>query len=640
MSFVDYLLNLTDVKFGIYANLIDPSLSIIISILLVIGTGAIGKRVLCTVLPSSVKQLQWLPFQSPVVGAALVSWLAHSLALAGLLTRSVASLIAISLIIIGIFVLAKSRSIITTAHSHTSRWFHQLSVIDAALVSALTLGLALLTLPLPTDDDTMAYHFGVAIATINSGHMPVAPEWFHSRLAGAGESLTGVGLAIGATQFLPLLQFVALIGLLTIILQHVGAQSSTWTRGAVALSILSLPILIAWSNSAKPLLLPVLMTTVSLAMTIQLHQDRQHSNDLNIDSQLKSLIVICCLASMAGVFRMNYLPSGALIVLGATIVVGRYTNRLHSLIILIIAGSAIVLPSIIWKAYHFNASFLAAAFTPFPGELAGSYEFIEFLQEYRDSSFIFPLNLLVPDSLGSITTVLGIGVGLPLLLIRKPTSEQIIWVGAALISSVILTASTLFNSRFFLEPFLWALIAVAKQSEPRAKAYRSFIHWATRVQAILSLSVIVYGNSKILPAAFTTELRDRVMASVANGYQEMVWADRALPKDSRLLVMTRYMSLAPRSAISGEWRRFIDPISTDATEYLKKTRDFQANFALLRLASNQAANVTKCGASVFRVSPLFAKATRNPVNSGAEYRAWLIRVSPNTDLACLLTRQR
>lgn len=604
--------------------------------LLVVGTGAVGKWLLDALLPAPIKQIQWLPFQAPIVGAALVAWLAHSLALAGLLTRSVAALIAISLIIVGVLAMTKSRDFVTTARSQVRQRFYTLRIVDITLISALTVGLALLSLPLPTDDDTMAYHFGVAIATLNSGHAPVAPEWFHSRLAGAGESLTAIGFAIGATQFLPILQFTALIGLLTIVLQRLDNENSSWIRGVAALSIVSLPILIAWSNSAKPLLLPVAMTTVSLALTIHLYMDHPQRIGSNIDYQVKGLIVICSLALMAGFFRMNHLPSGALIVLSAAIVVGRYNNLLKSLLIPIVAGAAIVLPSILWKAYHFNASLPAAAFTPLPGEFAGIDEFIKFLKNYRDSNFVFPFNLFVPDSLGSITTVLGVGAVLPLVLIRKPTSEQTAWIGAAAISLVILATSELLNSRFFLEPLLWALIAVSRQPNSGVTLYRSAIQWATRVQAALVLSIVAYINAQILPAALSAERRDRAMIKVANGYQEMMWADRTLPKSSRLLVTTRHMSLAPRPAISAEWRRFVDPTSIRAEAYLEKIQKFQVEFAMFRLSPNQTMDVTTCGASVFKVSPPFAKATRNPVNAGAAYRTWLIRISTNTDVACLL----
>lgn len=636
MSFVEYISSITNVRFGIYANLIDPSLAVAMSILLVVGTAAVGKWLLYAILPAYIKHIQWLPFQAPVVGAALVAWLAHSLALAGLLTRSVAALIAISLIIVGVFAVTKSRDLITTTRSQVSQQFYKLRIFDIALISALTVGLALLSLPLPTDDDTMAYHFGVAIATLNSGHAPVAPEWFHSRLAGAGESLTAIGFAIGATQFLSILQFTALIGLLTIVLQRLDNENSSLTRSVAALSIVSIPILIAWSNSAKPLLLPVAMTTVSLALTIHLYRDCLERKGSNSDYQLTGLIVICSLALMAGVFRMNHLPSGALIVLGAAILVGRYNNLLKSLLIPIVAGAAIILPSILWKAYHFNASLPAAAFTPLSGEFTGINEFIEFLRNYRDSNFVFPFNLFLPDGFRSITTVLGVGAVLPLLLIRKPTSEQTVWIGAATMSFVVIATSELLNSRFFLEPLLWALIAVARQSDPRATPYRSVIHWTTRAQAVLVLSVVAYINAQILPGALSAEQRDRAMVKVANGYQEMMWADRVLPEASRLLVTTRHMSLAPRPAISAEWRRFVDPTSTGAATYLEKIQKFQVEFAMFRLSPNQTMDVTTCGASVFKISPSFAKATRNPVNAGAAYRTWLIRTSTNTDFACLL----
>lgn len=638
---VESVLDLAAPKFGIEANLIDPSLSVIASVILAIGVGGVGAAALRAILPGSINRVPWLPLQAPIVGAAIVACLAHGLALLGLLTRPVAIAIAFGLIVIGVLVSARSRAKTADFLVKATRHLAAMKRVDSALACALLVCLAALALSFPTDDDSMAYHFGVAISTLNTGQVPFAPEWFHSRLAGAGESVTAVGLAIGAAQFTPLLQLAALAGLLAIIAGSAADTAPSRWRTVAFLSAVSLPVLVAWSNSAKPLLLPVAMTTIAIALTIRLLTEQEPANSRNTpkiqtDSRQRILAVICGLALMAGTIRMNYLPSGALIAICATLIVGRYSGYLQSALILTIAAAFIVLPPIIWKAYSFDVSVLSAALSPLPGDLAGSQSFLEYLRTFRDSGIFFPFRLILPDSLGSITTTLGIGAVLPLFFCRAVSAEQRLWIVAAITAVCLVTITSQLNARFFLEPFFWGLIALSQRAEQQPTPTLRAAHWITRAQVLACLGLAAFGAVRLLPSTVGGDWHHKTMSSLANGYQEMLWADRQLPPNARLLLMTRHMSLAPRAAISAEWRKFADADSAAALPYLDRIRQFNADFAILRLSASRTIDPTVCEASTFAVSPAFVPATRNPLNAGSRYRAWLIRLNPETNLACVL----
>ncbi|EMG22137.1 PF07220 domain protein [Leptospira interrogans serovar Copenhageni str. LT2050] len=125
-----------------------------------------------------------------------------------------------------------------------------------------------------TNADSLDYHIGVAIEILNQGKMPVFSGWFHGRLAGSGEVLNALGLAIGAEQFGSLLQFCGLLSIYGILSFYSFAEKFSESDGVwrkiIIIAFLSSPVLVFLVSSPKPQLLQIGMTSFAITLLLEI----------------------------------------------------------------------------------------------------------------------------------------------------------------------------------------------------------------------------------------------------------------------------------------------------------------------------------------------------------------------------------
>ena len=212
--------------YGLDANIAPAPWSAVLSVVMILGTARLGSWLISRLsLEAAYKSALW-QYLAPIVGAGFLMTVCYPLALLGVFPREIARWVAWALGLLGIWQgltwLHRSRRRTVslprwTTIAQSLRDARGSSVVIALLVG----GLGLLALAPVTDADSLAYHVSVALRVLNTGAFPYAPEWFDSRLAGAGEVLIGLGLSIGAEQFGSLLQFLGLVGIIGI-LRHGG----------------------------------------------------------------------------------------------------------------------------------------------------------------------------------------------------------------------------------------------------------------------------------------------------------------------------------------------------------------------------------------------------------------------------------
>jgi Protein of unknown function (DUF1420) len=126
--------------------------------------------------------------------------------------------------------------------------------------------------------------------------------------------------------------------------------------------------------------------------------------------------------------------------------------------------AAVMLPPVVWKHLVLGGSMVDAFVKPFPGAAPGYDCFVAYLRDYRDSPMWFPLSLLVPAGAGLICTVVGIGVAAPAWLRLQRGAASWLAVAAAVAVTVLGNLFGQASARFYLEPFVWVLMALAMQS--------------------------------------------------------------------------------------------------------------------------------------------------------------------------------
>jgi hypothetical protein len=296
---------------------------------------------------------------------------------------------------------------------------------------------------------------------------------------------------------------------------------------------------------------------------------------------------------------------------------------------LLVTTVIILGPPTIWKYYHFGGFPLGSLFMPFPGSWPGYGNFESYLRNYTDSKLVFPLSILLPSNLGTISTVIGVGLFVPLWL--KPGRDPWIWCLIIISILVALIGAVMGQktSRFFLEPFIWLLMAVAiSPAIVLSGGIFSYIKLMLAAQAVVVTGLWMFATATLLPSAFTLDMRERIMNRYADGYAIMRWVDAKLPPNAVLLSSNRSMALAPRNVVSMDWSDYIFPNSKLALPYLMRIKE-QGVTHILVSRSLTNSNLKGCMGNLVTGPMYVSSATRNPVNRGEPYPSWIYEFKSN-----------
>lgn len=611
--------------FGLDANVAMPPLSAFLSLLLVAGVDAIGLLLLRSFPLGSRCNALWLRWQAPIAGAAIVSSMVFLLSLAEYFPRQFATHLATSIAIGGVVSIilhgrAAIRSIKMLRKSAEDRL-----LVAIALLATLYGLLALCPI---TEADALDYHVGVALEVLNFGAFPARPEWFHSRLAGSGEVLIALGFAIGAEQFGSLLQLCGLYAVFAIFIfpwqRH--DPSSKW----LALALLSTPVFIAWVASPKPMLLPAAMTTSALIMAHQVLNNVCHLTTLK--NCRNAFVLICLLTMSASTMKLNFMMSGGVVGVYASFLLLRRNGWRMVIGIGLPMFFILIIPFAYWKWSHFGGTFNLLQI--FPGDWPGTAEFDKMLRNYRDTQVPFPLSLLIPSNIGTFSTVLGAGL---IYLVSIVRWNKIDARGVIVASIIVTVGGYIFgqrNSRFFLEPFYWVLIAYRLEllSKENGRLVEGVVlRVVISAQYVLVTIAILAGLIMLFPGALTANWRQTTMLNRANGYKVMKWIDQVLPPDAVVVTHIRSIALSPRSSIPNDWREHVEISSQGEKIYNNIIYLKRPTFVLVAGERGSSAPEVVCAPEVFAGPFSSSVSTRNPFNVGDSYSAWLMKV----ELRCL-----
>lgn len=604
-----------------------PPLSAIFSLLLITGCDALGLICLPFFGMKKPAYNEWQRWQAPVVGTMILGIILYPLALYGITTILFMRSFATACMLLGAWQLVK----LITGFIKSRRVY--LAPFDLRqfsnngwniLLLGIFGGMFLVAFGPVTDADSLDYHMGIPIALLNHGGMPVVPEWFSGRLAGNGEVLNALGLSIGAEQFGSLMQFSGILSITGLLLFAESADensdpvSAQRKRTFIAVAVISAPVILGLI-SPKPQLLPIAMTT--LAFALLLFPSRRQ---LTRKQAVAGFTLICLLVMYASQTKLTYMLGGGIIGMLAIILMAKQKLFLPAIFIASTSAVLILLPPVIWKHIHFNAGFIQALTRPLPGDLPGTNSFEAYLRAFRDTDMPFPLSLLLPSGFGTLTTV--IGMGLLLLVTIRPKRDPWLLTGVGIAIVVAVTAALLGpkTSRSYLEPFFWLAIVVALQPSPNFIYNSKLFKLPFLAQALITLLLCIYGIITLFPGAITPGLRVRVMNQSANGYTILRWADSVLPSNAVLLNTHRSMALSPRNAINYDWSTYVDLTKKESSTYIKQLRDKKVTHVIITgPPPHDLGKLTVCITSVF-AGPFYGHlATRNPVNRGKLYEAWI-----------------
>jgi hypothetical protein len=606
-----------------------PPLSALFSLLLIAGLDRLGLLLLSQLGFAVDSRADWVRWQASQVGAMLLAIGLYPLALAGLTPLMLMQCVAIVFMVLGFWHVCRAAVL---PHGRGERvrgcWVSfRAQSFSRQLLLVMLVGMGLLALGPVTNADALDYHMGVAIAVLNQGGMPVAPEWFIGRLAGNGEVLNAMALSVGAEQFGSLLQYVSLLGLVGMLLfarrpAHVltSAQHGAATD-LIALAAFSVPILLFLISAPKPQMWPIAMTTFAFALVV--HPARR---GLSRRDALLGFGLVCALVMTASQAKFNYLLGGG--VAGLLALVAMVRQRLFWPSVTVGLGVAVLVmvPPVVWKAEAFHTGWMEVLAHPLPGHLPGTESFVNLAKGASDmtSPLPFPLLMLIPTSLGAFSTLLGIGA--VVLVGVRPGRDPWLWAGTAAALGMVLASAVLAppSSRMYLEPYYWLMVILTVQPNRTALAKMRCVQWAVYLQALAVALAGWLGALTLFPGALTLAWRTEVMQRAANGYKVMQWADTVLPKNAVLLNGHRSMALVPREAVAYDWSNFVDITADESWLYLNRLKDRGVTHMLVIGQIDKGLPLSSCFGKTITGPGLGHFATRNPFNQGGTYEAWIV----------------
>ena len=504
--------------------------------------------------------------------------------------------------------------------------------IPLHLLLLLLIGFFLLSLSPLTNADSIDYHLGIPIYISKYGFLPDSAHWFHSRLFGFGELTNYLGLSIGTEKIGSLLQFMSLASISHIVSSNFSSDSNSMRRFFV-LAVLSPPLLIFLIGTAKFQIFPIALIILSVSLII---------NRDKYEGGLKGFFIIIFLAVSAPLYKFNFLLSGFLVTCFSFFTFWQREMIRHNLNLLFFGAVlflTLMLPFFYFKAGLFNSNLLTALFSPIIGDFIGSENFLSMLRNYKDSSVPFPFSLVFPSGIGEITTVIGLGISLILLITRRTIEKNLMLVTLILCFCFSLLLFAQYTSRSFLEVYFLLILLISRSQIHNLKFFK-VVKVSIYSQALLTSVLLYYGVASSIPGIFSDDRRVEVMNKLSNGFEIMNWIDKNVDRSSNIVVTNRSMTFSKNNMISGDWMDYVDWSTNQPINYIREIDSDNKTYLFFFKNDQNQANIPESLISCLgpsMTSKKFRTATRNPFNK-SEIEVNIVEFNRNETINCLLEK--
>jgi hypothetical protein len=521
--------------------LLPPPLPLLISLLLVLGLLQLSWCGARWLLGEPLRPLEYAAAFVCTLG--LVAALLHALAWAGYasipLLRSLGwGLVALAPVALNRWRRTSVRPVLQ-AYCQALSWSERLG-LGVSLVTILALGAAALG-PV-THVDSLDYHLGVPLDWLRHGGAYARPDWFHARLAGLGEAINMLGLAMGSDNLGAVFQAT---GLVVAVIGVTAFATTCSERIFGLLCVAACPVILTLVTAQKWQMLPAAGLTVAVALIADQRQQFDYRT---------ALLVFGSAAFAAGSKYSFLLSAGVVGLLG--LYVAHCAGRLRVALLMLLACSACLAAPVFARNLVFYGDPLSPLLERWkPGGDPAVVAFAQYLRECGwevswQTLLLMPWHLIVSLTPSTFQDVLGIGVLVCVLFVHRTVSATPRLVAlASLIVFLFDLSFAQLTPRFFFEPYLWCAAVAVPVPASRLKA---FFAQALTAQGVLVAAVAVYLGALLFGGALTPAWRDRVMTFMTPGYAEAKWLDAVLPKDAVVLENFRYRVMLPRRFVAGD----------------------------------------------------------------------------------------
>tara|TARA_B100000989_G_scaffold45826_1_gene29428 strand:- start:32457 stop:34220 length:1764 start_codon:yes stop_codon:yes gene_type:complete len=463
----------------------------------------------------------------------------------------------------------------------------------------------------PTMADALDYHYGVSIYLLNFNEVPSPYLWIHGASAGNGEFINSLGIFLGTDNFGTLIQLFSLICFLFYL------KKKTRNRKKLLFLyffILASPTLLQLISGPKFLLFPQVLTAT--ALLIILEKKRIDSVDF---------IFISILIMGAAQFKLSFLLSGS--VIGSFLFLKSFmNNKIKILFFSIVLFIIFFIPTSIWNYNQLDNFTFQNIFSTMPKEAIIS------LQNYRENfNYIYPFNLILPNSISSVTSILGFQFLILFFIFRNQKETNILIILTSLTVSLHYFLS-MNEARIYYEFILWLAVGVyfVKDKKINYKFFSKII----LIQSSAVFCMALYFAAISFPSTFSNEYRDRFMIKNSFKYDAVKWVNDVMPNNATFISGLRSHSLYNNEFIPTDWLS-LGISRNDLSGYLNIIKEKNIDYIVLKENSQFLSRMKNCIGDKYLQSPEFIVSTRNPLNSGFKYKISIFEFNSKNIINCV-----
>lgn len=328
----------------------------------------------------------------------------------------------------------------------------------------------------------------------------------------------------------------------------------------------------------------------------------------------KNIIVISILLIGATQFKLSFILSGA--ILGFLILIKTFKNDKTNILILISLLLLILLPRIFYNFSQVTSFTFINIFTTSP------MYFLEYLHNYKDNHYVYPINLFIPSSIGMVSAILGFHL-LLLFFLKKLSYEFKLILIITFLSIIIHFIFGQQTSRLYFEFILW--ISVGFYFLEKKSFNIKYFNYALLPQLIFIFVASFYFLIMCIPTFFSLEKRDQFMKKNSFNYSAIKWVNNNIPNNATILSELRSISLYKNktipldvSYISSFFASY--DISEEHINYLKLNKP---QFFITRSNNLENFYLKECVGDLYKASKEITIATRNPFNRNIKFDVYI-----------------
>jgi hypothetical protein len=241
-------------------------------------------------------------------------------------------------------------------------------------------------------------------------------------------------------------------------------------------------------------------------------------------------------------------------------------NKIQKIGLILLAYFIVLFPIQLYKFVYYEnpVSPILASFFNEPEYVS---RFAAMLKTYYDSKFVFPLNFLLPDSLGRFTSAIGVGSIIVIIGALLQIKQNRFLVFTTFIIALLYYFNGARCSRYYFE--VYVLLAFVFAQLPLGKITK-WIEKALLLQMTAVLVVTSFGVYSLFPGALTQQLREKVLDKNADYYTSLKWANSVLPNDAVIFASFRVGYLSERKFFQEDIIRYSDFNDKNESEYVKE----------------------------------------------------------------------